>query len=295
MSVLRKAANNLWLATASRLLLGIILFSSAIGKLENPKLFTETVVEYGLLPHSLAQAYGTVLPWAELVVSLALLLGIFVRLASLLTILMSASFAVAGIYALFRPAVDMCGCFGELVNLSHGQAIALDVFMILLAVQLVYYSSRAEILGVGYVLRRGLPNLAETARPPLKMGVLGVAALVAGLLITGAGAGVDPPDSKPEFFTFFTCLDCYDRDVPLIERLEAEYGDRIDFRWINTIEEKEIAEHFDVSGPFTWLLVTDRGAEDEIIHFTRMGNVDDVFIREEFDKLLAALATGEAG
>ncbi|MDM8000617.1 MAG: DoxX family protein, partial [Dehalococcoidia bacterium] len=71
-----------------RLALGGILIFSGLSKLTSGTDFVGVVASYGMLPQTLAELFGTVLPWLELLVGVSLVLGLFTRLAAATALLL---------------------------------------------------------------------------------------------------------------------------------------------------------------------------------------------------------------
>ena len=165
MDSIRRIVSNRWLVLAARLLLGGIFLLSAIGKLQHSALFVDQVVDYGLLPEGLSRLYATVLPWAEVAVGFSLILGLLSAVGAIVSAAMTVSFAIAGIYSLLRPeeVPSLCGCFGELVDLSHTQSLTLDVAMLLAAVVIVVSWRRADEMGVMSLVKGIVPRPAGVA------------------------------------------------------------------------------------------------------------------------------------
>ena len=116
---IKEVIDNRWLIFALRLVLGGIFIAASFGKLQYQAEFINTVIGYGILPDSLANVYGLILPWIELFIGCSLVLGIFPRFNSVVSILLIISFAVASIYRLLNPVGNDCGCFGEFITLSY--------------------------------------------------------------------------------------------------------------------------------------------------------------------------------
>jgi uncharacterized membrane protein YphA (DoxX/SURF4 family) len=72
--------NTRWLNLLLRMALGGIFIVSAVLKIPHQSEFIQVVFSYGVLPYGLVELYGTVLPWIELILGLALVLGLFPRL-----------------------------------------------------------------------------------------------------------------------------------------------------------------------------------------------------------------------
>lgn len=142
---------NKYTLLSIRLILGTILILAAAGKLPEPAKFVDVVTHYGLLPWSLARAYGLVLPWLELTLGVLLILGFLTRLAAGVSILMLISFIVANGTAVYTHDIAGCGCFGfeyygtygtgYLTFIKVSDALAIDVVMVLMALAILMYGS----------------------------------------------------------------------------------------------------------------------------------------------------------
>ena len=122
-----------------RLLLGLIFFASGISKLQAPEAFTTLVTTYHLLPYPLGLAYGYLVPWVELIAGVFLIIGIFVRFASAVSILLTLSFVIASFFRIVAGTTGDCGCFGDILSLTLYQSLGLDSIMLLLAAPVIWW------------------------------------------------------------------------------------------------------------------------------------------------------------
>jgi uncharacterized membrane protein YphA (DoxX/SURF4 family) len=118
---MERSAIAAWLATAARLLLGGVLVVAGALKLPDPAAAERAVRAYRLLPEGLVGPAAFGLPVVEIAVGLALLAGVFVRAAALLSALMLAGYIAAIASAWARGLQIDCGCFG-----GGGQVAAAD-------------------------------------------------------------------------------------------------------------------------------------------------------------------------
>ena len=103
--------------------------------------FVNIVETYNILPQPLATAYALAVPWLELLAGSYLLLGIQIRLSSIITLLLAFSFLVANISSAISGE-SLCGsCFGDVTILSVSQALVLDTGIII-ATAYVYIVGR---------------------------------------------------------------------------------------------------------------------------------------------------------
>ncbi len=300
MDSIRRIVSNKWLVLAARLMLGGIFLVSAIGKLQHSALFVDQVVDYGLLPEGLSRLYATVLPWAEVAVGFSLILGLLSAVGAIVSAAMTVSFAIAGIYSLLRPeeVPSLCGCFGELVDLSHTQSLTLDVAMLLAAVVIVVSWRRADEMGVMSLVKgivRGRPAWLLTA---LKLAIVVVLTAALGLAITAANEGpADVPlTEEPRLMYFWNgCPDCYGEEVNQVKSLMPEYGERVDFVAVDYVVDPSSLGRYGVTeDDFTVLLLTwqpeteDYSEQARFVGNLSVGTFNLAAVRDGLDTLLDA-------
>lgn len=100
-----------------RLALGATFVLSGVMKALNMRDFGATLVASYKLPMPLA-ATGIFLPSIEIALGVALLLGIFVRRAALVALLLLVGFSLVLIYGTMVGQVDDCSCFGGFLESS---------------------------------------------------------------------------------------------------------------------------------------------------------------------------------
>ncbi|MCZ2112201.1 MAG: DoxX family membrane protein [Dehalococcoidia bacterium] len=101
-------------ALALRFGLGAIFLTSGIAKLANQGEFEQVVREYRAVPESIGRAVTKVVPLAETALGLCFLLGVAVKPAALVSIVLLLVFTVAITVNLMRGRRIACGCFGTL-------------------------------------------------------------------------------------------------------------------------------------------------------------------------------------
>ena len=101
--------------TIARILAGAVLILAGAGKLPERMQFVDVVIKYHVLPYPIAFGYGVILPWLELGIGLLLVLGIYTRLAALISLPVIFSFIVANSISLSKGRVVCTSCFGEII------------------------------------------------------------------------------------------------------------------------------------------------------------------------------------
>ena len=102
-----------WLSFAARIILGATLFAAGWIKLFNTYEAKASVRAYDVLPVSVANALGMLLPPLEIALALLLIVGIWSKQIALLSTLLMVIFVVAISQAWIRGLPINCGCFGN--------------------------------------------------------------------------------------------------------------------------------------------------------------------------------------
>jgi hypothetical protein len=103
-----------------QLAIGFVFLLSTAGKLRNPRSFIEGVVDYRVLPASLALFFGMLVIPLEFWLALAHLTGWTLNLAVPIGLILLVVFAVAITVNLLRGRILPCHCFGA----SRGESIS---------------------------------------------------------------------------------------------------------------------------------------------------------------------------
>jgi uncharacterized membrane protein YphA (DoxX/SURF4 family) len=136
---------NRYAMLTGRMVLACIFLLSSCGKLVDITQYSiKPVVEFGILPSSVAVVFGSVLPFVELLCALGLLFGVWTRLASLGIAAMSLAFFSAKTFLLLQGFDLSCGCFGAIVTTFMSFTVYLDPPIFLLAMAVMMSSSSAR-------------------------------------------------------------------------------------------------------------------------------------------------------
>ena len=135
------AFRNRYLSFVFRIGLGVIFIISGAGKLPELAAFVDQVEEANVLPHVLATAYGTALPYVEIVIGALLILGLFSRFAAGIGGLAALSFIIGNGTRIHRGLYGECGCFGSIASLqfSTGEALIIDCVLLIMAIQILVH------------------------------------------------------------------------------------------------------------------------------------------------------------
>jgi len=323
-SQVKGAFTSLWFMFILRVVLGSIFIAASIGKLSHQDEFVSVVTSYGLLPDSLARLYASVLPWAELIIGCLLVIGLFSRFASAMSIPLITSFLVANTYGLFHSVEGTCGgCFGQLLPMSQSIALVIDAVMLLIALRLLFH--KPEFLNIGYTLHRTLARFGRSRRLGFANAGKSVTICIAVLIIMltllfpaaptmaqetvhkGASSGsneatpviIDPETSiasyirnaldsgKPAFLYFYAewCHYCQ-KQKPIFDELEREYTDKANFIRVNIENNPDVMEEFGVTAFPTMFLISDRDEKGEYVYERFKGFTDEEILKGSLDYLL---------
>jgi len=131
-----------FLDSVFRVVLGGVFIYAAWTKILDPALFAEAVDSYAMLPAPLVAIVAIVLPPAELLAGLALILTRWQREAALLILGMLAIFFIGLVQAQIRGLEIGCGCFGGEEGDTVMDAIVRDIFLLVPAIWLVVRQNR---------------------------------------------------------------------------------------------------------------------------------------------------------
>ena len=135
-----------WIGLVARLILGGVLFLAGYLKVDEPDKSQMAVRAYEMLPISVANLLGLVLPSVEVAIGALLILGSLTRLMAALGGFTMVIFIIAIAQAWARGLNIDCGCFGgggavEPGQTKYLQEILRDIGLVFLAAYLIRYPS----------------------------------------------------------------------------------------------------------------------------------------------------------
>ena len=142
-----------YLSIFCRILLGVIFIQFALSKILRPAVFAMNVVDYQLMPYWGVNLWALILPWAELVAGLFLILGIRTRTAAIFIGAMNIIFIVGLVNAILHGYPINCGCVGETGEPVNWWKVMKNVAMLLMTVQIYFYDRLFVLDRGGFVWR----------------------------------------------------------------------------------------------------------------------------------------------
>jgi uncharacterized membrane protein YphA (DoxX/SURF4 family) len=149
---IREVLTHPWLTVRTQIALGLFFVVAALPKIADPPSFAHMVYNYRLLPGPLVNLASLTMPWAELLMGVALICGIWRKTSATLVGALLVVFIVAISINLLRGNAIDCGCFdvadaGKSVEERFQDmwiVILRDVGMLLLVAQGLLGADRAE-------------------------------------------------------------------------------------------------------------------------------------------------------
>ena len=96
-----------------RIALGTIFLYAGAIKINGPQAFAGNIAAYKLLPYFASYLMAAILPWLEVFCGLLLIIGLRVRAAAAMVILLNLSFMAALAAVMVRGLDIDCGCFKQ--------------------------------------------------------------------------------------------------------------------------------------------------------------------------------------
>ena len=296
---------NKWWFFGLRAALGIVFIIASISKLTAQSQFINEVAGYGLLTPTMARLYGLALPWAELVAGVSLIFGMFSRPALILSLLMTFSFTVANIFAMYQGNLEDCGCFGQLIPLSHTASLIVDSLVMLIAGFLLFFRNKIPIIGISGLLSKlsftGSKILEYSMKNVSEFVLLAAVVLATGLPLS-LGNTISPiyneldsslAQNKPVFLYFYLegCGEC-EKQKEIIDELEQKYYRAIGFIGVDFEEEASVAVDFEVTRVPAIVIINSKTDTDyQVLQLFTTLTSEDVLQRALYDQLGAYICS----
>ncbi|MBB2890890.1 MauE/DoxX family redox-associated membrane protein [Flexivirga oryzae] len=132
-----------WIGLAARLILGVTYLVAGILKARQLEVTQMDTRAFRILPYDLANIWGAVMPFVEIIFGLLLIAGLMTRMTAVLGGLLMIAFIIGISSVWARGIVIQCGCFGNSGKLPTTAAykwdILRDVGLLLCAAWLVVW------------------------------------------------------------------------------------------------------------------------------------------------------------
>lgn len=134
---MRKLIDNPVLILIIRSFIGVLFIFYGVAKIADPSQFANEIGNYGMTPDFITQLMALILPWAELIVGVLLLFGIYQNENGLIATTMLLMFTFAVIFA-FASGLDInCGCSGGNAQQKVGWLKILENFGLIILTSVI--------------------------------------------------------------------------------------------------------------------------------------------------------------
>jgi putative oxidoreductase len=137
--------SNGWIELAARWILGLTFIYASYHKIVAPADFAKIVYGYDLFPEISINLIAIVIPFLELVIGLALVIGIYPRSAAIIISGLLLAFITASAINLIRGHEFNCGCFSSVQDgyaSSPELTIARNIFYLALGMQIALFKGK---------------------------------------------------------------------------------------------------------------------------------------------------------
>jgi uncharacterized membrane protein YphA (DoxX/SURF4 family) len=141
---LNRIAAHPWVVLACRLVIGVSLIYASLDKISHPDRFAEILRGYELLPARLVRPFAHLVPWGEILIGAALILGVFTRVAAVAGAALFGVFAGAVASAVLRGLEIACGCFTTKAGAEPANWTTVSRSLFFLLLSLLVVSRRGE-------------------------------------------------------------------------------------------------------------------------------------------------------
>lgn len=145
---MRQLIDNDYLTLLSRLLIGGMYVAASFYKIIEPAAFAKSIWQYHMMPGSLINLMALILPWLELLIGLALIIGVAYRGSVVWANVLMVVFMIALGTTIVRGIDISCGCFkaGQAATGSAWNSIWFNVVAIVFCLHLWFSRSKRWML-----------------------------------------------------------------------------------------------------------------------------------------------------
>ena len=141
---LKKIAFNKKFQLGLRIILGLFFILSALAKIYDPLTFGKALKAYAFLPQSWVGPLVLIIPYAEFILGLALLIKLYEKQALLLLIIMMLIFTTVSAYRYYTGDVSDCGCYAKFLKRQNDWKLILENTLIIFLLALNFLNFKQK-------------------------------------------------------------------------------------------------------------------------------------------------------
>ena len=130
-----------------RVYIGGVFVYASMYKINYPGEFAETIASYQLVPYWAVNLMALVMPWAELIGGILMILGVRTKSAAAVIAGMLVMFSLAILITLIRDIPIGCGCFTSVEEPLGWSTLWRDLLWLAMTLQVYFFPSALQLEG----------------------------------------------------------------------------------------------------------------------------------------------------
>jgi hypothetical protein len=130
-----------------RVYIGGVFVYASMYKINYPGEFAETIASYQLVPYWAVNLMALVMPWAELIGGILMILGVRTKSAATVIAGMLVMFSLAILITLIRDIPIGCGCFTSVEEPLGWSTLWRDLLWLAMTLQVYFFPSALQLEG----------------------------------------------------------------------------------------------------------------------------------------------------
>jgi putative oxidoreductase len=130
-----------------RVYVGGVFIYASMYKINYPGEFAETIASYQLVPYWAVNFMSLVMPWAELVSGILMVLGVRTKSAAAAIAGMLVLFSLAILITLLRGIPIGCGCFTSVEDTLGWDTLGRDLLWLMMTLHVYFFPSALQLEG----------------------------------------------------------------------------------------------------------------------------------------------------
>lgn len=151
---IKRILTSEYLALVLRLFVGYYFVYASMSKIPLPAQFAEVMATYRMLPYPFIKVFALLVPWAELVCGLFIIIGLRTRATALIIMLFYLSFNVLIALNVIIDAPITCGCYDTVGEPVSWKKVGKNTLWFLFTLQVFLYDKLAQLRKGGLLRTR---------------------------------------------------------------------------------------------------------------------------------------------
>jgi len=127
-----------------RIILGLFFILSALAKIYDPVTFAKALKAYAFLPQDWVAPLVLIIPYAEFILGLALLIKLYEKQTLLLLMAMMLLFTTVSAYRYYTGDVSDCGCYAKFLKRQNNWKLIMENTLIIFLLALNFLNFKKK-------------------------------------------------------------------------------------------------------------------------------------------------------